>query len=301
MKDEIIEVKHIREYDEMVGAETLHPLVNVVNFSNLPPMRGIAPRRKFGYYAIYLKGRKYSEMNYGRSTYDYEEGALVFCAPGQVAGVEDDGVIRQFTTRVLMFHPDLLRGSYLQELMRHYTFFSYNINEALFPTEEERNVIIDCFEKIEKELRNFDAGSMSIIIDYIKLVLDFSARYYRRQFSDDRIRNQDILMKLEQLLEDYLNSDKPLTHGVPTVAYCADKLCLSPNYFSDLVRESTGVSALKTIHSRMLDVAKRKLSEPNKRVNEVALEMGFQQPQNFTNWFRKMENCTPLQYQKANF
>lgn len=298
MKDEIIEVNHIREYDEMVGAETLHPLVNVVDFSRLPPMRGIASRRKFGYYAIYLKGRKYSEMNYGRSTYDYEEGALVFCAPGQVAGVEDDGVIRQFTTRVLMFHPELLRGSYLQELMGQYSFFSYNINEALFPTEEERDAIIDCFEKIEKELRNFDSGSMPIIIDYIKLVLDYSTRYYHRQFADGRFQNHDILVKLEQLLENYLNSEKPSRQGVPTVAYCADKLCLSANYFSDLVRESTGVPALKTIHSKMLDVAKRKLSETNKRVNEVAYEMGFQQPQNFTNWFKKLEGCTPLHYQK---
>lgn len=298
MKEEVVVVNHIREYDEMVGAETLHPLVNVVDFSRLPPMKGIASKRMFGYYAIYLKGQKYSDMNYGRSKYDYEEGALVFCAPGQVAGVEDDGVVRQFTTRVLMFHPNLLRGTYLHSLMGQYTFFSYNTNEALFPTEEEKEVIIDCFEKIEKELRSFDADSMPIIIDYIKLVLDYSTRYYRRQFAGGRFKNQDMLAKLEQLLEAYFSSDAPLTQGVPTVSYCSDKLCFSTNYFNDLVREATGMSALKMIHRKMLDVAKEKLSDLGKRVNEVAQEMGFQQPQNFTNWFKKMENCTPLQYQK---
>lgn len=298
MKEEIIAVNHIREYDEMVGAETLHPLVNVVDFSRLPPMRGIAPKRMFGYYAIYLKGRKFSEMNYGRSIYDYEEGALVFCAPGQVAGAEDDGVARQFTTRVLMFHPDLLRGTYLRPLIGQYTFFSYNINEALFPTKEEREVIIDCFEKIEKELRSFDADSLPIIIDYIKLILDYSARYYRRQFADGKFRNQDMLAKLEQLLHEYFSSEMPLKQGVPTVTYCADRLCLSTNYFNDIVKEATGMSALKMIHRKMLGVAKEKLCDSSKRVNEVAQEMGFQQPQNFTNWFKKMENCTPLQYQK---
>ena len=298
MKEEVVVVNHIREYGEMVGAETLHPLVNVVDFSRLPPMRGIASKRMFGYYAIYLKGQKYSDMNYGRNKYDYEEGALVFCAPGQVAGVKDDGVVRQFTTRVLMFHPDLLRGTYLHALMGQYSYFSYNMNEALFPTEEERELIIDCFEKIEKELRNYDADSISIVIDYVKLVLDYCTRFYRRQFADGRRQNQDILARLEQLLEEYLCSDMTLTQGIPTVAYCADKLCLSTNYFNDLIRESTGISALKMIHRKMLDVAKEKLSDSTKRVNEVAQEIGFQQPQNFTNWFKKMEGCTPLQYQR---
>lgn len=172
---------HIREYDELVGAETLHPLVNVVDFSRLPPVRNIGFRRLFGYYAVYLKGRKYSELRYGRDTYRYEEGALVFMAPGQVAGVEDDGVAHPMTTRVLMFHPDLLRGTYLQPLMKHYTYFSYNTNEALFPTEEERPVIVYCFERIEDELRHFDTDTLPIVIDIIKLVLDYCGRFYRRR------------------------------------------------------------------------------------------------------------------------
>lgn len=298
MKEDIRKVQHISEYDDMVGAETLHPLVNVVDFSRLPPIRNISFKRLFGYYAVYLKGRKYSELHYGRTTYNYEEGALVFMAPGQVAGVEDDGVPHQMTTRVLMFHPDLLRGSYLQPLMRQYTYFSYNTNEALSPTEDEKQLIISCFERIENELRHYDESSMPIVIDYIKLVLDYCARFYRRRFLSDQPRSQDILSKLELLLDDYFSSDAPITKGVPTVTYCADKLCLSTNYFSDLVRASTGLSALKIIHAKMLEKAKEKLAIPIKRINDVAIEMGFQQAQSFNTWFKKAEGCTPLQYRK---
>ena len=299
MKEYIRRVEHIREYDELVGAETLHPLVNVVDFSSLPPIRNISFKRLFGYYAVYLKGRMYSELHYGRSGYSYQEWEMVFIAPGQVAGVEDDGVTRQLTTHVLMFHPDLLHGTYLQPLMSCYTYFSYNTNEALLPTEEEKHIIKDCFNHIEEELRRNDECSLEIVIDYIKLVLDYCTRFYRRYFSANKPQNKDILAHLEQLLDAYFYSDASIKYGVPTVAYCADKLCLSSNYFNDLVRSATGISALKLIHGKMLEVAKEKLSDPMKRVNEVAAEMGFQQPQNFSNWFRKMEGCTALQYQKA--
>lgn len=298
MDNGIRAVDHISEYDDLVGAETLHPLVNVVDFSRLPPIRNIGFKRRFGYYAVYLKGRKYSELHYGRDTYSYEEGALVFMAPGQVAGVEDDGVAHQMSTRVLMFHPDLLRGTYLQTLMSQYTYFSYNTNEALFPTDDEKQIIIHCFQQIEEELRHADADTMPIVIDYIKLVLDYCARFYRRRFSSDQPKNRDILARLEHLLDDYFNSSAPLAKGVPTVAFCANELCLSTNYLSDLARESTGTSALKIIHGKMLEIAKDKLSHPDKRINEVAEEMGFQQAQSFNNWFKKAEGCTPLQYRK---
>lgn len=299
MEKGIIAVNHISEYDDMVGAETLHPLVNVVDFSRLPPMRNIPVKRIFGYYAVYLKGRKYSELHYGRSNYNYAEGALVFMAPGQVAGVEDDGKAHQMTTRVLMFHPALLHGTYLQSLIKRYTFFSYSANEALFPTEQEKNTIINCFESIENELRNFDQCSLDVVVDYIKLVLDYCSRFYRRQFASTQPQSRDILARLEELLDNYFLSDAPRTKGVPTVAYCAEELCLSTNYLSDLVRAATGLSALRTIHGKMLEVAKEKLSEPTKRVNEVATEIGFQQPQSFSAWFKKQEGCTPNEYRRS--
>ena len=297
--DEIITVSSITEYDEMVGAATLHPLVNVVDFSRLPPMRNISSRRLFGYYAIYLKGRKYSNLHYGLNTYNYEEGALVFIAPGQVAGTNDDGEKHQMTTRVLMFHPDLLKGTYLQPAMKQYTYFSYNANEALLPTEQERKIIIRCFESIENELANPSEFSMRIVIDYIKLVLDYCASFYNRQFSELQIQSNDTLAKFEKLLDECLATAARPNGNIPTVAYFASKLCLSANYFSDIVRNATGMSAQKIIHQRMLEAAKERLATPGRRINEVASEMGFQQPQNFSNWFKKMEGCTPSQYQKG--
>ena len=299
MEKGIIAVNNICEYDEMVGAETLHPLVNVVDFSRLPPMRNIPVKRIFGYYAVYLKGRKYSELHYGRSNYNYAEGALVFMAPGQVAGVEDDGMPHQMTTRVLMFHPDLLRGTFLQPLMKRYSFFSYDTNEALFPTDEEKSTIIQCFGNIERELRNSDQCTLDVVVDYIKLVLDYCSRFYLRQFSFSQPQSRDILARLERMLDNYFLSDAPKTKGVPTVAFCAEELCLSTNYLSDLVRAATGLSALKTIHGKMLDVAKEKLTDLSKRVNEVATEIGFQQPQSFSSWFKKLEGCTPNEYRRS--
>ena len=161
-------VNHIQEYDNMIGAETLHPLVNVVDFSKLPPIRNFKMHRLFGYYAIYLKGAQSAKIHYGRSIYQYKEGALVFFAPGQVAGAEDDGKYHKITGYVLMFHPDLLKGTALSQLMKQYSYFSYDINEALLPTEDEKAILIDCFERIEKELRYKDRCSISIVIDYIK-------------------------------------------------------------------------------------------------------------------------------------
>lgn len=299
MEEEIKLLNHISDYGEMVGAETLHPLVNVVDFAKLPPLHNISGRRLFGYYAIYLKGSKYTELDYGRSVYHYEEGALVFFAPGQVVGTKDDGQAHQMQTRVLMFHPDLLKGSYLAAHMRRYTFFSYNVNESLFPTEEEKAFIIASFDRIEYELRHFDTYSLPIIIDYIKLVLDCCLRFYNRQFAAGQVQNQDILSRFEQLTEDYFNSEAPLRQGILTVSHCAEQLHLSTNYLNDLIRQSTGLSALKLMHRKMLDIAKAKLSDPSKRMGEIADELGFQQPQNFSNWFKKMEGCTPQQYRTA--
>lgn len=299
MEENIKMLNHISDYDEMVGAETLHPLVNVVDFSKLPPLRNISVRRMFGYYAVYLKGPKSSELYYGRSKYSYEEGTLVFFAPGQVVGTDDDGQYHQMKTRVLMFHPDLLKGCPLAGLMNTYTYFSYTTNESLFLTPKEKGFVLDCFSRVEEELRHFDACSLSVVTDYIKLLLDCCVRFYNRQFAACRVQNRDILARLETLIDDYFVSDAPHREGVPTVAGCAERLHLSANYLNDLVRQSTGLSALKLLHRKMLNIAKARLSDSSRRVNEVAEDMGFRQPQNFSNWFKKMEGCTPLQYRTA--
>lgn len=291
-------MNQIREYDEMIVAETLHPLVNVVDFSRLLPIRFVNLRRVFGYYAIYLKGPKYTELHYGRSNYAYSEGALVFFAPGQVAGSEEDGELHQVKGHVLMFHPDLLAGTYLQPLMERYSFFSYDIREALLPTEEEKATFIRFLRMIEGELRRGDEHSLPIVIDLIKTLLDYCNRFYDRQFHARQTENRDVLARFERLLDDYYKGGEAQQSGLPTVQYCADKLCLSTNYFSDLIRRETGVSASKHIQQKLLDLSKALLAGTPDSVGKIAETIGFQYSQHFSQWFKKMEGCSPNEYRR---
>lgn len=296
---EQIKKSDIRSYNEMVGVETLHPLVGVADFSKLPPILFNSPQRMFGYYAIYLKGKKYTELHYGDSIYDYSEGALVFFAPGQVAGSEPDEQYHQVQGHVLMFHPDLIAGTPLQGMMSQYTYFLYNTNEALFPSEREKRLLVDIFDKIDDELRTGNPDLL-IITDYIKLVLDYCLHAYERQFNAVPLASNDTLVRFEQLCDDYYNSRRPLTDGLLTVQYCADQLCLSVNYFSDFIRKTTGLSPQKHIRQKILSKAKELLLTTSKRINEIANELGFQQPQNFTNWFKKMTQCSPNAYRNKS-
>lgn len=294
--EEIRVVDHISEYDEMVGAETLHPLVNVIHFAQLPPIRPYRMRRLGGFYAIYLKGPQYTKLHYGQTTYNYKEGALVFFAPGQVVGSEDDGIYRQMEGHALLFHPDLLKGTPLAQAMSQYSYFAYDVNEALLPTEKEKQLFVEILGRIEDELRQGDEHSIPIILDYIKLILDYCVRFYHRQFAARKVQNEDVLAQFERLIETYFAEGTPLREGVLTVKYCADRLHLSPNYFNDLIHRTTGISALKFIHRKMLAQAQTLLSATPKRVNEIAYELGFSQSQNFSNWFRKNAGCTPNQF-----
>lgn len=293
---ETIKVNDIQHYCDMIGTQTQHPLIGVVNFSELPPIRYAIPRRLFGYYAIYLKGNRYTALYYGCSKYDYDKGTLVFIAPGQVAGVEEDGEIRQANGYVLMFHPDFLRGTSLEQNIKHYGFFSYDIHEALRLTEQERTIFVECLMRIRDELLHFDEQSKELIIDYIKLTLDYCVRFYKRQFQTGTAVNHDILARLEKLLDNYFNSSISLEKGLPSVQYCAEALCLSSNYLSNLVRKETGISTLKHIHRKTLDIAKERLGDPYKSVNRIAEELGFSSSSHFTNWFKKMTGITPHEY-----
>lgn len=291
-----VEVNDIQQYCDMIGAQTQHPLIGVVDFSTLSPIRYTIPRRLFGYYAIYLKGNRQTALYYGRSKYDYEEGTLVFIAPGQIAGAEEDGEIRQVRGHVLMFHPDFLRGTLLEQIMKRYTYFSYDTHEALHLMEREKSVFLYAIGQIQDELQCCDGQSKDLIIDYIKLILDYCVRFYDRQFQTRTEANHDILARMEKLLDDYFNSSNPTEKGLPSVQYCADELCLSTNYLSDLIRKETGISALKHIHRKTLDAAKERLCDRSKSVNCIAEELGFSSSSHFSNWFKKMTGQTPHEY-----
>lgn len=293
--NELIKVDTIFEYNEWAGAETQNPLVGFIDFSEIKPLRHA--RKLYGFYAVFLKDVKCGELRYGRQYYDYQNGTLIFVAPGQTFGAEDDGTVFQPTGYLLMFHPDLLRNTSMGKLIKDYSFFSYETNEALHLSIEERQIIMDCFHKIQYELkRPIDKHSKSLIVDSIKMFLDYCNRFYDRQFVTRDNVNKDILVRFEHLLEDYFKTGKAERIGLPTVQYCADQLHLSYNYFSDLIRKETGITALNHIHNKVIDIAKTQIVSTNKTISEISYQLGFQYSQHFTRLFKRIVGCTPNEY-----
>ena len=297
--EEIARLDHVYQYNELMGIETLHPLVSVIDMSKCPRMRH--SRRLYGFYCIFLKDVKCGDLRYGRNYYDYQEGTLVFTAPGQVVGVEDNGEVFQPKGWALLFHPDLIRGTSLGHNMKDYSFFSYEVNEALHLSEQERGVIIDCLNNISEELnRGIDKHSKMLIVSNIELLLNYSIRFYDRQFITRENVNKDILSKFENVVNGYFQTDKPQTIGLPSVRYCADQLHLSANYLGDLIKKETGKSAQEHIQLRLIDIAKEKILGTNKTVSEIAYELGFKYPQHFTRVFKKNVGHTPNEYRGIN-
>ena len=192
--DEIVKMEHVYQYNEMMGQETLHPLVSVIDFSKCPKARHA--RRMYGFYCVFLKDVKCGDMRYGRHYYDYQEGTLVFMAPGQVVGIEDNGEVFQPKGWALLFHPDLIRGTSLGRSMDEYTFFSYEANEALHLSEQERLVVLECLQNITGELNHaIDKHSRRLIVSNIELLLNYSIRFYERQFITRSEVNKDALSR----------------------------------------------------------------------------------------------------------
>lgn len=288
----------ISEYNAFNNNETLHPLVSVVDLSKANLRTG--SRMYFGFYTIFLKDVKCGDLVYGRHTYDYQEGTLVFLAPGQVAGVKGNGEVYQPKGYALVFHPDLLLGTPLGKHMQDYTFFGYQSNEALHLSERERKIVLDCFSKIEYELEHaIDKHSKKLIVDNIELFLNYCSRFYDRQFITRDNVHQGILEKFENLLNEYFQSDRPHTIGLPSVAYCASELYLSASYFGDLIKKEAGKTAQEYIQAKVIDVAKEKIFDLNKSVSEIAFELGFKYPQHFTRLFKQKVGQSPNEYRSS--
>ena len=298
--NDIVRVDHVFDYNDSLGIETLHPLVSVIDMSKCPRMRH--SRRLYGFYCIFLKDVKCGDLRYGRNYYDYQEGTLVFTAPGQVVGVEDNGEVFQPKGWALLFHPDLLRGTQLGRNIRNYTFFSYEVREALHLSEQERRTILDCLHNIRHELQHaIDRHSRTLVVNNIEMFLNYCVRFYDRQFiTRSDVAGKDILARFERTLDDYFLSDKPQTEGLPTVQYCAQELHLSANYFGDLVKRLTGKTAQEHIRLRLIDAAKERIADPARSIAEVAYELGFKYPAHFTRLFKNVVGCTPNRYRNIN-
>ncbi|QBQ41038.1 AraC family transcriptional regulator [Sphingobacterium psychroaquaticum] len=288
----------IHQYNVFNNHETLNPLVSVIDFSKAHERTG--SRMTFGLYCIFVKDIKCGDLKYGCNYYDYEEGTLVFISPGQVIDVENKVDLYQPKGYGLVFHPDLIKGTALANLMDDYHFFSYNTNEALHLSAEERKIVFDCFAKIEYELsHSIDKHSKKLIASNIELFLNYCERFYDRQFITRENANKGILEKFEQLLNTYFNSENPYTIGLPTVAYFADELHLSANYFGDLIKKETGKSAQDYIQNKTTDIAKTKIQSGDKTINEIAYELGFKYPQHFSRLFKNRVGMTPNEYRNV--
>lgn len=295
---DIIKFDTIHDYNAFIGVETLHPLISSINLSETEPMKHA--RKRYGFYYIVLKDTHCGDLMYGRNRYDYQEGTLVFIAPGQVAGYDDDGTLFQMKGWGLCFHPDLLRGTPLGQKMKEYSFFSYEAKESLHMSERERQVILNCFQEIREESKHaIDKHSKAIIIANLEVFLNHCLRFYDRQFITREEVHKDILSRFEEELNSYFESEKPQTIGLPSVQHFAGQLCLSANYFGDLIKKETGKSAQEYIQLKMMDKAKDKLHSPSVSVNEIAYELGFKYPNHFSRMFKKAVGCSPTEYREA--
>lgn len=297
--EKIIHFNSIRDYNSFNKNETLHPLVSIVDLSKADIRQQY--KMNFGIYCVILKDVKCGDIKYGNNYYDYQEGTLVFFAPGQVVEVDSNGEFYQPTGKALIFHPDFIHGTALGKHMDDYSFFSYNISEALHLSEKERKIILDCFSKIEYELeQSIDKHSKTLMASNIELFLNYCTRFYDRQFITRDTAHKGVLERFEELLGNYFISDKPRNEGLPSVAWCAEQLHLSANYFGDLVKKETGKSAQEYIQSKVINEAKERIFDPNKSVSEIAYDLGFKYPQHFTRLFKQRVGCTPMEYRTMN-
>jgi AraC family transcriptional activator of pobA len=296
--DEILRLEKVSQYNMLKGVETLHPLVSVIDNSIVKPLPN--GRLNFGFYAIFLKEVKCGELKYGRNNYDYEDGTLVFIGPGQVLGVNNNANY-QPKGWTLLFHPDLIRGTSLGHNINNYTFFSYDLNEALHVSEKERQIVIDLLNKINYELgNNIDKHSKTLITNNIELLLNYCVRFYDRQFITRENINKGILERFEQELNEYFQTDQPQKYGLPFVGYFAERFNLSANYFGDLIKKESGKTPQEHIHQRLIEIAKDKMFDTEKSVNEIAYELGFKYPQHFSRMFKKSTGYSPNEYRMQN-
>lgn len=295
----IIKLEKIAQYNQLKDIETQHPLITVFDNSTTKALPNHT-RMHFGFYAIFLKAGNCGELKYGLNNYDYDDGTLVFLAPGQVLEVNNPDDY-QPTGTALLFHPDLIKGTSLAKNMSQYSFFSYDSHEALHLSLKEQQIIKDLFSKLEYELsQSIDKHSKSIISNNIELLLNYCVRFYDRQFITRQNINTDVLSKFENLLNEYFLSEIVKDSGLPSVGYFADRLHLSSNYFGDLIKKETGKSAQEHIQLKLITLAKERIFDTEKSVSQIAFELGFKYPQHFNRMFKKNTGYTPIEYRNLN-
>ena len=288
----------IQDFNDYQGVETLHPLVSVVHVENTEHIQECVMH--YGLYAIYLKENKGCKLSYGRTPYDFDEMTVTSFAPGQVVKVEPNPDVPFAKFTALVFHPDLLNRTALGRQMSRYEFFDYSSTEALHLSVQEVEVFRGVITMIEQELhRAIDKHTRELIVSNIELLLNYCLRFYDRQFITREEINHSVVKRFMELLDDYISS-KALREGLPTVAYFADKCCLSSGYFGNLVRVETGRTAKDIIADRLLAHAKQLLNDDTLTITMISERMGFDYPQHFVRFFKSHTGKTPSAYRKVS-
>ena len=292
-KAKILKVHNVNDYARYIGAPVLHPLVSVIHYDELEHCRHSL--NNYDVYGIFIGDETLEELTYGLTTYDLHRHALMCVAPGQIGGKADTGEEIQTKGWALLFDPELIHGTDLEHRMLSYTYFSYNTNEALLMTAEQRLTIVNLLETLRKELPDADGQTPYIIVAYLQLILEYIARYYAGQLSSQIQSSSDLLTRFENLLKRYYEEGQQLTYGLPSVKYCAQELFLSPNYFGDLIKQMTDDTAGNIIRRFVMQQA-QKLLISGVSITSTAEQLGFEYPQHFTRMFKKHFGVSPSQY-----
>lgn len=302
MKKDIIEIKTITQIHDALGIEKpKHPLISVIPMDQMSGYDYGDYTYVMDLYQISLKTGITGGITYGRNKYDFEEGTMVFSKPQQAMSYSDNEQVEGESGWSLLFHHDLIRKSELGKTIDNYSFFSYEANEALHLSEDERKSLTELTEKIEKEYQqNIDQHSQELIIANIDLILRYCTRYYDRQFYTRTNLSKDAETKFKELLKKYFDSGQQLETGVPTVKYCSEEMNMSSHYLSDMLRKESGKSAQEHIYNFLIELAKTRLLNSTETISQVAYGLGFEYPQHFSKLFKSKTNMSPAEYRSMN-
>jgi len=300
---EIIHLHSVADLHKLFNlGNSQHPLVAVLDFSKISEHVEQNSKITTDFYSIMFKNYCKNNVKYGRKTIDFQDGNLICIAPNQV--IEIDNEIQTKENMLgwgLFFHPDLIRATSLNDKIKNYSFFNYEVSEALHLSDKEKNILYEFVQKIHKELEeNIDVHSQYIIVSSIELLLNYCSRFYGRQMITRSQTNKTIIAQIENILTKYFAQTKIKEQGLPTVKYLADQVNLSPSYLSDLLKKETGKNAQEHIHFYLIEDAKNYLINTDKNINEIAYNLGFEYPQYFNKLFKQKTGKTPMEYRNLN-
>jgi AraC-like DNA-binding protein len=302
VEETLYRVKSIHELHAIAGFEKpRHPLITILDYAKVDMDRAPESGRFVcAFYSINFKN--HCSFIYGQQHFDHKEGTLLCTAPDQVITMRKTEGPKETAGWGLFFHPEFIRNTALGLKIADYTFFRYEENEALHLSADEKQTLLTLLLQIEKEYQtNIDGHSHNILISNLELLLNYCKRFYNRQFITRTNHHQDLITRFEQLLSSYFHASTGKHSGLPTVAWCAEKMNLSPGYLTDLLKNETGKGAQEHIHYHLLEKAKTLLLSTDHTVNEIAFELGFEHPQNLTKLFKNKTGTTPTAYRKLQF